>query len=506
MARDDQHVNAETYDVKPEYFDICNDSMNTECPFIITTTNVILFNIEIRDLVFKSSEILKSIKVAHALVMRSTDTVNEVYVSKSVMFDILSRCNSVYKDDEITEESSNRAKDALAKIMREVVELNASDVHVRAIDVESCYYFRVHGVLTKKFPLNKELAKEAIGHLINVKIKNDKNLSDESRTTNGTINDYEIKIGDKTVLRELRISKTPVRGGEKLVIRVNDAHASVRQIEDFGYDDQVVEFLYRQTRRLNGLIMVTGPTGSGKTNILASMTVAVDDNRQKLSVEDPVEIRLPNVDQIQITGTGDLTFEKILKVILRQDPDMLMFGEVRTSEVANHLMQFTRTGHLVLTTIHVNSAAQAPERLMDLGIKPEEMRSTLGAVIAVRLGQVLCNNCKISVGSPNCSIDDAQRKKLIKLTPDISSLFIQNPLGCKHCNDMGITGRKSVIEYIELQDDDYSYIASRDIKAWESHLRENRGWKSMGDRAKELVLAGVFDPLTVDLFIPGVYE
>lgn len=502
MARDSEFV--ESYSVKDEFFDVCNSSMQTDYPFVITSTNILLIDKIYSDKSYKNDFACRQEKVACSLVLRATDTVDIRYVSKQTMFDILSRSNVAATDEVVKEESTNRAKQTLAKILRESIQMQASDIHIRAVDKGACYYFRVHGSLTRFFPLNLEMAKEAIGYLINVRVKNDKNLSDESRPTNGTINDYEIKLDDSTVLRELRVSKVPVRGGEKMVIRINDSNANVKSLESFGYDSDVNQFLNRLVKKVDGLIMVTGPTGSGKTNLLAAMTVRVDSTRQKISVEDPVEIRLNNVDQIQITNTGDLRYETILPVVLRQDPDVLMFGEVRTAEVASHLVQFTRTGHLVMTTLHVNSASQGPERLMDLGIKPEEMRSTLCAVIAVRLVQVLCEHCKISLSSNECEITQEQRKDLLRFSSDISSLYIKNPLGCDHCNGIGIAGRQSVIEFIELDDDDFTFIADRTTKKWEQYLKEKKGWKSMSDRAIELVKAGKVDPLEVHHYVPGI--
>jgi type II secretory ATPase GspE/PulE/Tfp pilus assembly ATPase PilB-like protein len=502
-------VDFEHMEVHENYIDACSKSLDTQFPFVVTTDGYLLIDNDNTSTIKKSDNLVinKAYLVAKSLALRTSDSIKELHIDRAKLINIVGRSNASSLDNSDSDSTKSNAEHIMESILAEAVLRQASDVHIRAVDDGACYYFRVHGSLTKRKLLNQDLARLAVNQLINMKVKNDPKLAAPTRPVNGTINNFKIQLKDgSAVYRELRLSKIPVLGGSKLVIRINDSNAKVMTLDGFNYPQDVMSFLEREVAKVHGLVMVTGPTGSGKTNLLAAMTASADDTRQKISVEDPVEIKLEGVDQIQvISGSKELTFEKVLPIVLRQDPDLLMFGEVRTAEVASHLVQFTRTGHLVLTTTHVNSASQAPERLMDLGIDASELRSTLSSVIGVRLVQLLCEKCKISASSIDVEISIFQRKKLTYLTKDISSLYVKSPLGCPDCNHMGIKGRQSVIEFIEIDDDDYSYIIGRRTVEWEKYLRENKGWKSMGDRARELVLQGLVDPLDIEKFVYGVF-
>lgn len=511
-------IDIESLNVHDTMIDACVKSFDSIFPFVITTDGELLMDIELTSESETSispsvgnnvlPKYFTPLNIARSLTSRIGMTDTEIFINRDQLVNIIGKCQQ--KEDEGSQSGVNKsdAESFIENILAEGVKRKCSDIHIRNNTSGSQYYYRVHGELTKHKPLNTELLTAAINHLMNIKVKNDNQMSAEQRPVNATIPGYQIKLADKTIVsRELRISKVPVLGGSKLVIRMNDSNAKAMQLFDFNYDQEVLDFLVRELNKVHGLVLITGPTGSGKTNLLAAMTMHADNKRQKISVEDPVEIKLNNVDQIEvIAGSKELTFEKVLPIVLRQDPDLLMFGEVRTPEVAEHLVQFTRTGHLVLTTTHVNSASQAPERFMDLGIDAASLRSTLSSCIGVRLVQLLCD-CKISLGSDGeIALNESVKQKLLTITPDLSSLYVKNPAGCPHCSGLGIIGRQSVIEYIELKDEDYDFITSRKIADWESYLKKNRGFKTMGDRARELVLAGKVDPLDIERFVSGVFK
>tara|TARA_R110002033_G_scaffold135713_4_gene175335 strand:+ start:25661 stop:27178 length:1518 start_codon:yes stop_codon:yes gene_type:complete len=405
---------------------------------------------------------------------------------------------------EVDDEISNDAKVTLERILTKAIKIRASDIHVRKAGHNSCVYYRVDGVLTKPEPYSQELLNLSISRLINKDIGNIKQMSDDSNIENGTVNDYPIKIGNVVVMKELRLSKIPTINGSKTVIRINDSNAKSKSLEDFNYDEETLAFLKSEVALSYGSTLVTGPTGSGKTNLLAALTSAIDPSKERRTVEDPVEIRIPGVDQSTvIEGSKNATFEKLLKAMLRQDPDTLTLGEMRDADAARQLLGFARTGHYTLSTLHVNCAALTPERLNDMGVEFTEMKSTLSSVIGVRLVPLLCEKCKLTVD--DAVIDIAQRKRLLSITSDLSKIRLLNPIGCNECSGLGVYGRQSVIEYIQIKESDFDWIQKRNIYAWMRHLKQTRNWKSMGDRARDIALEGLIDPLHAESFVNGIF-
>jgi len=406
---------------------------------------------------------------------------------------------------EVDETTANDAKATMERILSKGIKIRASDIHIRRAGRKSCVYYRVDGVLTKPEPYSEELLSLSVSRLINNDIGNIKELSDDNNIENGTVNDYSIKVDGKVLKKELRLSKIPIVGGSKTVIRMNDSNAKAKTLEEFNYDEETLKFLYDEVSQSYGSTIVTGPTGSGKTNLLAALTNAIDPSKERRTIEDPVEIRLDGIDQSTvIEGSTNATFEKLLKAMLRQDPDTLTLGEMRDAEAARQLLGFARTGHYTLSTLHVNCAALTPERLNDMGVDFTEMKSTLSSVIAVRLVPLLCQHCKLSVEDANVSVE--KRKRLLTITKDLNDIKLLNPVGCSKCNGLGVYGRQSVIEFIKIEESDFEWIERRNIYAWMRHLKQTRNWRSMGDRARSLALEGLVDPIHAESFVTGIFE
>ncbi|GGB66241.1 hypothetical protein GCM10011607_28640 [Shewanella inventionis] len=408
-------------------------------------------------------------------------------------------------DTQMDEEKDNDAKATLERILAKAIKIRASDVHIRKAGADSCVYYRVDGMLTKNEPYSEALLSLAISRLINRDIGNIKEMSDDNSIENGTVNDYVIKVDGEPTKKELRLSKIPTTLGSKTVIRINDSNVKSKKLEDFKYDEDTLNFLKAEVSQSYGSTIVTGPTGSGKTNLLAAMTSAIDPSKERRTIEDPVEIKIPGVDQSTvIEGSKNATFEKLLKAMLRQDPDTLTLGEMRDAEAARQLLGFARTGHYTLSTLHVNCAALTPERLNDMGVDFSEMKSTLSSCIAVRLVPLLCPDCKLGVDEANLSKEN--RAKILRITSDLSKIRLINPLGCQKCSGLGVYGRQSVIEYIKIEESDFEWIERRNIYAWMRHLKETRNWRSMGDRARDIALQGIIDPLHAEGFVTGIFD
>ncbi|MCZ4337758.1 GspE/PulE family protein [Shewanella colwelliana] len=406
----------------------------------------------------------------------------------------------------LSEEETNMARDVWNSLLYKAVHLNASDIHIRLTIDNSIVYYRVDGILMHYEKIGKKQLDLAVNQFVNgANLSGFTGVLDMQDVIDGTANNFKITSPKgESYFRELRLNVMPVHGGRKCVVRINSADQGVRALSEYYYDQETEGFLRGEMEQLFGTILVTGPTGSGKTNLLASLLVAAGDDRQTNTIEDPVEIKLPNIDQATVIHNNPkASYDHLLTAMLRQDPDVLSVGEIRSALAAKKLFGFARTGHLTLSTVHVNSATQAPERLLDMGVEFGEMKSTLSSVIGVRLIPLLCEKCKLDISETD--IAPEERRRLLTLTQDLNSLRFKSALGCPHCKNTGIVGRRSVIEYIKVSEDDYPYIEANNVREWERHLRE-RGWLSMGDRAREIIKLGLADPFLTSKFVSGVYD
>jgi type IV pilus assembly protein PilB len=486
--------------LNPKFYDICHAELKQDSAIVITEDNLLIIE-----------EALKSEKALinrfSTIIFRDTNQQAKVLIADRVaIITLLGRAKMPdSKAELITDDQKNIAKDIFNKILSKGVHLRASDVHIRKTHNDPCVYYRVDGVLTKPEIYSESHLNLALNHFINSKIQNIKVMADDNVPSSGTIHDFPVTMGNEIVKKELRLSKIPVEGGSKTVIRINDGQEKAKNLDDFSYDEDIVAFLRKEVSQSYGTTIITGPTGSGKTNVLAALTNEIPSTKQRNTLEDPVEIKIPGVDQASvIEGSEYATFGKLLKDMLRQDPDTLTLGELRDAETARHLLGFARTGHYTMSTLHVNCAALTPERLNDMGVAFTEMRSTLSSVIAVRLVPLLCSDCKLTVDDAVITLED--RKRLLTMSPDLSKFCLKNPVGCDSCLGLGVMGRRSVLEYIKILESDFEWIEGRNIYAWMRHLKESRGWKSMGDRVKVLAMEGVVDPFQAESFVEGVFD
>jgi general secretion pathway protein E len=279
-----------------------------------------------------------------------------------------------------------------------------------------------------------------------------------------------IKIGENFV--DIRVSVIPTSGGERVVLRLLDKGSGELGLDEIGFGPEVLDMFRNLIRLSHGIILLTGPTGSGKTTTLyAAMSELNCEERNILTVEDPIEYQLPGVGQMQIKPKINLTFANCLRHILRQDPDVIMIGEIRDVETAEIAIQASLTGHLVLSTLHTNDSASAVTRLTDMGIEPYLISSSVVAVMAQRLLRIICPNCKrpytpdeqmISLwpGFPFC-------KKMAKWGPpenEKASVIkgqLYKGIGCENCLDTGYLGRTGIFELLVIDDETRELITKR---------------------------------------------
>jgi general secretion pathway protein E len=319
-------------------------------------------------------------------------------------------------------------------LIAEAVKVKASDIHVEPYEKILSVRLRIDGVLREVLSLPSRMTPVLTSR---VKVMARLDIAEKRVPQDGRIS---IALGGKTV--DVRVSTLPARFGERVVMRILDKDEARLDLDGLGMPAETLSRLKHVLARPNGIVLVTGPTGSGKTTTLyGALSVLNDPSRNILTVEDPVEYAIEGIGQTQINPKVGMTFATGLRAILRQDPDIVMVGEIRDVETAEIAVQAALTGHLVLSTVHTNSAAGAITRLRDMGVEPFLLSSTVAAVIAQRLVRRLCPTCKEPYEA------DAAARRILNAPPD-APVTLYRAKGCGRCNHSGYEGRIGVYELI----------------------------------------------------------
>jgi len=324
-------------------------------------------------------------------------------------------------------------------ILSQAVREQASDIHVETFENRLSVRYRIDGVLAEVLSPKRTLAPLLVSRL---KVMAKLDIAEKRVPQDGRIS---VKIAGHAV--DIRMSTIPSAYGERVVLRLLDTAAGQLQLAQLNMNEQVLEAYQRHLHSPHGIILVTGPTGSGKTTTLyAGLTHINETSRNIMTIEDPVEYMLPGIGQTQVNPKVDMTFARGLRAILRQDPDVVMVGEIRDLETAEIAVQASLTGHLVLSTLHTNTAIGALTRLKDMGIEPFLISSSLLAVMSQRLVRLLCRDCRKAVPA------GAAERELLQLGDDSGPLELFRPSGCAHCNYTGYRGRTGIYELIEVDE------------------------------------------------------
>ncbi|MGL6161829.1 type II secretion system ATPase GspE [Microbulbifer sp.] len=320
-------------------------------------------------------------------------------------------------------------------IFAESLKQGASDIHIETFEKRLVVRFRVDGVLREVLQPRRALAPLLVSR---IKVMAKLDIAEKRVPQDGRIS---LLMAGREV--DVRVSTMPSSAGERVVMRLLDKQAGKMDMGKLGMADRDLKVITELLGRPHGILLVTGPTGSGKTTTLYAGLASIN-NREKniLTVEDPVEYNLEGVGQTQVNTKADMTFARGLRAILRQDPDVVMVGEIRDLETMQIAIQASLTGHLVLSTLHTNTALGAVTRLVDMGIEPFLLSSSLIGVLAQRLVRVLCPKCR----QPHTA--DASECRLL----GVEEAVIYRPAGCEHCSHSGYVGRVGIYELVPVND------------------------------------------------------
>jgi general secretion pathway protein E len=358
-------------------------------------------------------------------------------------------------------------------IIAEAVRAGASDVHLEPYETALIVRFRIDGVLREALSLNPRITPLLASR---VKVMARLDIAEKRVPQDGRI---PLALGGKTL--DVRVSTLPSRAGERVVLRILDKDQGDLGLADLGMDPASLATFEAALREPNGIILVTGPTGSGKTTSLyAGLSLLNDATRNILTVEDPVEYAVEGIGQTQVNPKVGMTFAAGLRAILRQDPDVVMVGEIRDVETAHIAVQASLTGHLVLSTVHTNDAAGAVTRLRDMGVEPFLLASTLRLIVAQRLVRRLCPACRREEPA------DGASAKLIGVK---TGTRVWRAVGCPACNHTGHQGRIGVYEMIRVDDRVRRLIAAEAAEDAIAAAAFEKG-ADLASRARDLVLAG----------------
>lgn len=362
------------------------------------------------------------------------------------------------KDDEVLKDAP--VARIVGMIVETAVKLGASDIHLEPAEEKVRLRYRIDGVLEERRTFPKEMSDSIVAR---IKVLSGLKIDEKRVPQDGR---FKVQVGN--TFTDLRVSTLPTVFGEKVVIRLLKEQSTVFSFQDLGMRGLTLRRFEEALLKPTGIILVTGPTGSGKTVTLASALQKLNTSRVNIvTIEDPVEIRVPGVNQVQVNVKAGLTFASALRSFLRQDPNIIMVGEVRDGETAGLAIQAALTGHLVLSTLHTNSATGAIPRLLDMGVENYLLSSTCNGVLAQRLVRKLCTNCRQQYDPPedikimvkeslkkleHNQILESKDKKIFDSIQSIEKgdFKLYRPVGCDKCNGIGFLGRVGIYEFFPM--------------------------------------------------------
>ena len=368
----------------------------------------------------------------------------------------------------------------LQSLFEDAMQIRSSDIHIEPDEKVLRIRQRVDGILQEQTMDETSIAPALV---LRLKLIAGLNISEKRLPQDGR---FSIRVNDNNV--DVRISTMPVFYGESVVMRLLDQTGGIIDIDNLGMREPLGTRIKNLIKRPHGMFLVTGPTGSGKTTTLyAALTLLNVPEKKIITVEDPVEYRLPRINQVQVNTAIDLTFARVVRTMLRQDPDIVLIGEMRDEETAEIALRAAMTGHLVLSTLHTNDAISTVNRLLDMGIRSYLLASALHAILAQRLVRRICTSCIESAELDNQQaawVQSHGRESLKEVT-------FKKGVGCNYCGYNGYSGRIGVYELLDFDQNLTDALSHSDLPRFERMARENLGSKSLESVALENAVAGI---------------
>lgn len=484
-----EFINLEEYALAPHLSQYIPEKMareNIVIPLQISQDNKLEvavnnpYNLEVIENIKSLSQ--KKVKVFLATKENIKEGITKIYFNEDnqqkELFDDLNslreKINNVEKEEDLREIGNNAAPviKLANMILIQAINTNASDIHIEPQKNKVKIRYRIDGILHEHMNIPKYIQESLISRM---KIISDLNITENRKPQDGRVN---VKLNDMEV--DLRVSVIPSIYGEKIVIRLLNKNNNILSLNNLGYDDYNLNRFKKMINRPCGIILVSGPTGSGKTTSLFGALQEFDSvTKNIITVENPVEYKLKNLTQIEIKNDSKkMSYSSVLQSILRQDPDIIMIGEIRNAETAQIAVRAALTGHLVLSTIHTNDSIGAIFRLIDMGIPPYLIASSLNGVVSQRLARKLCPHCLEEVSlkrSEEFLINEKEKFKMYEGT------------GCKACTNTGYHGRTPIVETLIVNEELQELIIKQSSKKEFADVAKRNGLVSLRDNGIQKV-------------------
>lgn len=457
-------------------------TIETDFSVTVLMSNPFNFNV-INDLhmIYK-----KEIKIICTTPLRIQDAINRVY--EKANRNIVDSIEDEEFEENLDLEGPIDILDATAdeapvirfvnSVIFRAVKERASDIHIEPYDRETVYRFRINGVMTEVLRQPKK-THAAVSSRIKVMARLD--IAEKRLPQDGRI---KIKIAGKDI--DIRLSTIPIQSGERIVMRILEKNNTALRLETLGFRGKVLDGLIEMSGRKHGVLYVTGPTGHGKTTTLfAILDRIASPDKMIITVEDPVEYEIPGISQIQVNHKIELSFAVALRSILRQNPDVVMVGETRDRETAEMAINASLTGHFVLSTLHTNDSSSAPTRLIDMGVQPFLISSSLIGVLAQRLVRTLCSACK-----QRTHLSDFE-KVILDVDDEPESATVFKPVGCARCSNTGYSGRTVVSELLLINDEIRALIIQKTDAATIKKAAIRAGMRTLRGDALDKIFEGI---------------